>query len=376
MVADVARWSASIASRRVPPAATGPARAVLVTGATGLLGSHLVGELLRQTTADVHCLVRATDDTAARRRLDEALQRFRVNVADPARLHCVAGDIAEDRLGLSPQNWERARADIDAVYHLAAQFNFAASYASLRRANVDGFGHLARFCTEGRTRPLHYASSSAAFSTPVVTERDTPGGPDGLGIGYAQTKWVNEKLAVAAREAGIPVSVFRIGRIGGASDTGAGRPDDFFWLQLRAVLEAGSAPDTDWAPVDLLPADYVAQALVALATSAPAATYHLALPQPVTWERILKHHNVTPVDADTWFDALADRRDEQGLALASVAGLLRGGAVPTLATDETAAALRALGRPFPAYDDSWLASMIRYFTETGHFRPAQNGASR
>lgn len=374
MVADIARWSAAIANR-VPPTETRPTRAVLVTGATGLLGSHLVGELLRHTTVDVHCLVRAADDNTARRRLDEALQRFRVDVPDPTRLHCFAGDVAEDRLGLSQESWEKACADIDAVYHMAAQFNFAASYASLRHANVDGFGNLALFCTEGRTRTLHYASSSAAFSTPVVTENDIPGRPDGLGIGYAQTKWVNENLAIAAREAGIPVSVFRIGRIGGASDTGAGRPDDFFWLQLRAVLESGSVPDTKWAPVDILPADYVAKALVTLATSAPAATYHLALPQPVSWERILQHHTVITVDTDTWLDALADRRDEQGQALASVAGLLRGGgAVPTLATDETATVLQALGQPFPDYDDSWLASMIRYFTATGHFTP--NGDSR
>src|SRR5262249_25722969 len=197
--------------------ATAAARAVLVTGATGLLGSHLVGELLRRTTAEVHCLVRAADDGQARRRLDVALQRFRVDVPDPGRLHCVAGDVAEDRLGMSSRNWERAGADIDAVYHLAAQFNFAAPYASLRRANVDGFGNLALFSGGGGTRPLHYASWSAAFSaldTPVATERDTPRSPAGLGTGYARTKWVNEQLAVVAREAGIPVCVFRIGRIG------------------------------------------------------------------------------------------------------------------------------------------------------------------
>jgi thioester reductase-like protein len=394
MAADVARWSSAIAGRGPRAAsAIAAARAVLVTGATGLLGSHLVGELLQRTTAEVHCLVRAADDGEARRRLDVALRRFRVDVPDPERLHCVAGDVAEDQLGMSPRNWERAGADIDAVYHMAAQFNFAASYASLRRANVDGFGNLALFCGEGRTRTLHYASSAAAFSaldTPVVTERDTPRIPDGLGIGYAQTKWVNEQLAVVAREAGIPVCVFRIGRIGGASGTGAGRPDDFFWLQLRAVLESGSAPDTRWAPVDLLPADYVARALVTLAGAAPAAgaTYHLALPQPVAWDRILDHrraagHRITTVDAETWLGRLAGRRDEPGLALASVSDLLRGGsAVPRLATDDTAAALRALAIPFPTFDDSWLAAMIRYFAETGHFRPsaaaghaAQNGGS-
>jgi thioester reductase-like protein len=385
MAADAARWAAALASREPRGPVVTPANAVLVTGATGLLGSHLVGELLRRSRATVYCLVRAGDGAEATKRLDAAMRRFRIEITDPVRLRCVAGDVTQDRLGLAPDDWDRLCAEVDAVYHMAAQFNFAASYASLRQANVDGFGNVAGFCAEGRPRTLHYASSVAAFSASdglaTISEDDVPSSPYGLQIGYAQTKWVNERIAARAREAGIPVRLYRVGRICGASDTGACRPDDFFWLQLRAILESGSAPDPLWQPVDLLPADYVARALTELGGAAPATgdTFHIALPEPVTWERMLASataagHRITRVPLETWLSDLAAREDERGLALAAITELLRDAAQGTelaaLATDATARTLRDLGVPFPEFDDSWLTAMTRYFSETGYFRSA------
>jgi thioester reductase-like protein len=390
MAADATRWAAALALRQPPGSLVSPATAVLVTGATGLLGSHLVGELLRRSPVTVYCQVRASDTAEAANRLDAAMRRFRVEVADPRRLRCVAGDVTQDRLGLAPDDWNRACAEVDAVYHMAAQFNFAASYASLRRVNVDGFGNVALFCTEGRPRMLHYASSAAAFSPAdghaTVSERDVPRNRYGLQIGYAQTKWVNEQIAARARAVGTPLCLFRIGRICGASDTGACRPDDFFWLQLRAILESGSAPDPLWPPVDLLPADYVARAVTELGSFAPAAggTFHIALPRPVTWDRMLAFaiaagYRIKRVPLETWLSDLADREDERGLALAAITELLRGAARGTrlaaLATDATARALRDLDVPFPQFDDSWLTAMTRYFSETGYFRSGARGFS-
>jgi thioester reductase-like protein len=387
MAADAARWSAALARRTPRCSPVFPATAVLVTGATGLLGSHLVGELLRRSTVTVYCLVRAGDNAEAAKRLDAAMRRFRVEISDPRRLRCMVGDVTQDRLGLAPADWDRACAEVDAVYHMAAQFNFAASYASLRQANVDGFGNVALFCTEGRSRMMHFASSSGAFSEldgrAVVSERDVPRSPCGFRIGYAQTKWVNEQVVAQARDAGIPLCLFRIGRICGASDTGACRPDDVFWLQLRAVLESGAAPDPLWPPVDLLPADYVARAVMELGRAAPATggTYHIALPRPVTWDQMLESaiaagHRIRRVPLETWLSDLAAREDERGLALAAITELLRETALGThrlavLATDATAQALRGLDVPFPQFDDSWLTVMARYFSETGHFRPAR-----
>jgi len=129
----------------------------------------------------------------------------------------------------------------------------------------------------------------------------------------------------------------------------------------------------------MLPADYVARAVTELGGSAAAAggTFHIALPRPVTWDRMLASataagHQIKRVPLETWLSALADREDEQGLALAAITELLRDAAQGTqlaaLATDATAQVLRDLDVPFPRFDDSWLTAMTRYFSETGYFR--------
>ena len=53
-------------------------RRILLTGATGFLGSHLLLDLLRQGDAQVVCLVRAVDEEEGLKRLADALTRFRL----------------------------------------------------------------------------------------------------------------------------------------------------------------------------------------------------------------------------------------------------------------------------------------------------------
>jgi FlaA1/EpsC-like NDP-sugar epimerase len=50
--------------------------AILLTGATGFLGAHLLDELLRQTTANIYCLVRSSDTQFGQERLKKALQFY------------------------------------------------------------------------------------------------------------------------------------------------------------------------------------------------------------------------------------------------------------------------------------------------------------
>ena len=74
---------------------------VLLTGATGFLGAHLLRDLLAATGARVHCLVRARDEHAALARLRQAAERYELPVPRGERVVPLPGDLAEPRLGLS-----------------------------------------------------------------------------------------------------------------------------------------------------------------------------------------------------------------------------------------------------------------------------------
>ena len=74
---------------------------VLLTGATGFLGAHLLSELLAATGARVHCLVRAHDENAALSPASGAPPSgSELPVPRGQRVVPVPGDLAQPRLGL------------------------------------------------------------------------------------------------------------------------------------------------------------------------------------------------------------------------------------------------------------------------------------
>ncbi|WP_369027980.1 SDR family oxidoreductase, partial [Nocardia farcinica] len=83
----------------VPPVDTGD---VLLTGATGFLGVHLLRELLDRTDSRIWCLVRGRDRADGLRRITAALARYQLPHHDLAeRVVAVPGDLEQPRLGLS-----------------------------------------------------------------------------------------------------------------------------------------------------------------------------------------------------------------------------------------------------------------------------------
>ena len=97
--------------------------------------------------------------------------------------------------------------------------------------------------------------------------------------GYSLSKWVAERLISQARERGLPASIYRFGRIGGDTRSGAGNVNDFLSLMLKGCIQLGKV--TDWSGgLGLTPVNYLSCYIVALALngSKAGATYHLCPP--------------------------------------------------------------------------------------------------
>ncbi|WKB55711.1 non-ribosomal peptide synthetase [Eleftheria terrae] len=242
----------------LPATREAPVRAIFLTGATGFLGGFLLQELLQSSQADIHCLVRADDDAAAALRLRDALARYGLaEAAASPRVRAVAGHLEQPGFGLPAERLQRLAEAVDQIVHCAAVANFAYAYRQLKPANVLGTQEVLRLACRGVPKPVHHISTLSVLP-------QAPAGADAApSDGYGQSKWVAERLVQEAGRRGLPVAVYRMGRITPHSATGACNPDDLGVRIARACLQAGALPDGDWS-LPLSNVDHLARVIVRL----------------------------------------------------------------------------------------------------------------
>jgi fatty acid CoA ligase FadD9 len=255
------------------PAAPWPPRVILLTGATGLLGAHLV-EALRARDVELVCLVRGASRAEAEARFAAVLDRHGVAAGG---CQVLAGDLALPRLGLEPAAWERLAADVDAIAHAGAVVSWLARYQELRAANVLGTLALLELAATAKAKPFHFVSTIS--TAPADGDEGARLGFEAASAGspYALSKWLAEDLVRRAGAAGLPVAIYRPAMIAGHSRRGCGNPDDYVNRYLRGCAEIGLHLDLADERLDMTPVDFVAAAIAALATREPAsgATHQL-----------------------------------------------------------------------------------------------------
>ena len=270
---------------------------VLVTGANGFVGRHVVVELL-QRGLHVVCLVRSRGHTLAtdsRSRMLASLQEAKLTLTaeQSLRLRVVDGDVSRSLLGLARVLYEQLAEEVSVVFHCAAVLGFAAPYETLREANVLGTKRALEFAVCRKVKRFNHVSSLLATSLDMTNSmgRITEVSPLGdatlfpvLGAsewthGYGMTKWAQEKLVLQAFEAGVVGTVGRLGEVGPHSLTG--------WMEdgvlvdlVRETLERGVVP-TMLGSVNVTPVDYCARGLVKVGMEGwgVGRTYHLMDPR-------------------------------------------------------------------------------------------------
>jgi amino acid adenylation domain-containing protein/thioester reductase-like protein len=267
---------------------TDPAH-VLLTGSTGFLGAYLLYELIQQTQATIHCLVRSRNAEEARTKVLKSLQAYSLwNESFGSRIVPVSGDLSKPSLGISPDIYEALAGKIDVIYHNGALVNFLFPYSAFKASNVQGTREILKLASQVKHKPVHYVSTVDVFGFGeasdhrVVLETDRLAPSGSLVSGYAQSKWVAEKLVTMAGETGLPVSIYRPGVISGHSQTGTWNPNDLLWSVFRASIRLGRAPDLDLA-LSLTPVDYVSRALIHLSKQKEflGQTFHVVNPNPI-----------------------------------------------------------------------------------------------
>jgi thioester reductase-like protein len=301
------------------PSPDGPGQAVLMTGATGFLGAHLLADQLeRWPDLRLLCLARADSAQGAQERVQANLRTYGLwREAYGERIVGVAGDLARPCFGLDGPSFTALAEGIDGILHNGAQLSYTLPYSQLRAANVGGTLEVLRLATGGtRPLPVQFISSTAVAEAAAYRDREILESDDlaewqGIVLGYSQTKWVSERLVLAAAARGLPVTVYRPSLIGGHSRTGVWNADDYIHRLVRGGLELGQTLDV-MTELDLVPVDYVSASVGALAWKGEHAgqVFHLNHPQPVLWRDLLagfSDQSPQPVPLEDWLRALSEQ---------------------------------------------------------------------
>jgi nucleoside-diphosphate-sugar epimerase len=168
---------------------------VLVTGASGFIGHHLVGHLLGRGDR-VTCLVRPTSDTTG---------------LDRSRLEFAQGDMTD------PASLRAAVAQAGVVYHLAGALT-ARRPGDFHRVNAEGLAHLATACAQLPHPPVLVILSSLAAAGPSPAGRArTEADPPAPVSNYGRSKLAGEQAA-QAHAVTVPITIVRAGWVFGEWD--------------------------------------------------------------------------------------------------------------------------------------------------------------
>lgn len=231
---------------------------MLITGATGFVGSHLVEALARKGTR-ARALVRSSSDTAL-------LERHGIIP--------IVGSLQD------VESLRRALGDASVVLHLAAATR-ALSAEEFRRVNADGTERLLdAMSMGGGRRRMVYLSSLAA----VGPTRGRPVRPDDEPrplTPYGRSKLDGERAALAREE--VDVAVLRPPAVYGPRDRDL---LTFFRMARWRVLPTAGPSDR---PMQLVYAPDLAEAItVAAEPGAATGVFHIAEPVAYPWSDVIR----------------------------------------------------------------------------------------
>ena len=250
-----------------------------VTGATGFIGRHLVERLLERE-GDIHVLVREGSKDKLQRLNEEKW-------GGSDRVKPVIGDLGERGLGVSDEQVEELKGNVEHFFHLAAIYDMTADEERNDKLNVGGTRHAVELANALEPGHFHHVSSiAAAGSYKGHFREDMFDEGQKLPSPYHRTKFESEKLV--REKAKVPWRVYRPAVVVGNSQTGEMDKIDGPYYFFKAIQKARHYLP-EWFPLvgpelgytNIVPVDWVAAAVdhIAHQPDLDGQAFHLTAPK-------------------------------------------------------------------------------------------------
>lgn len=305
---------------------------VLLTGSTGSLGSYILDALVKSPKISrVYCLNRGPGSV---KRQQISLAGRGLQSALNERVECLDADICKPLFGLALQDYTKLLAEVTNVIHNAWQVDFHLSIQSYA-SQIHAVRRFVDFSAHSKfgARIFFVSSIGAVMNWPAFTGYKVDKVPEAIfedwrvpqGTGYGESKFISERiLHVAAKEAGVPSTVCRVGQVAGpVSQNGVWNKQEWVPRLIASSKHLGKLPESlggmdlvDWIPVDLL-----GRVIVELAshpasdTRVGADVFHVVNPNQTGWSKListvarhldLSGERIQSIPLEKWVQALRE----------------------------------------------------------------------
>lgn len=255
---------------------------VLLTGATGFMGIHMLHELVTTTDSKIYCTLRRTGDISAESRLRTMLFYYFDDTFDTqfaeGRICVIEADVTDP----VPSCLEGGK--IDTVINCAANVKHFSAGDDIEKVNVESVRNLADFCLRENARIVHISTVSVAGESVdgcpdpgiLLTENMLDFGQN-LSNQYVHSKYNAEHLLLTAvRDKGLNAKIMRVGNLSARGSDGEFQINfrsNAFMGRIKAYAAIGCVPfEALDAPCEFSPIDEVCRAILMLAGTARGLT--------------------------------------------------------------------------------------------------------
>jgi thioester reductase-like protein len=248
---------------------------ILLTGGSGLLGSSLLVRLLNNPKVEqIFLLLRENLDINADSRARELILKLVPPESHSRARHLIkpiSGDLLKPYLGLSLRDRWLILEKVDQILHVGASTDFAAPIQVARDFNVQGTAkvlELAMAChRQGSLKRMDYVSTAYVAGTKKgIVDESTLERSQSFANNYERSKFEAEQLVRSFADR-LPITIHRPSIVVGHSVSGyTPHFRVLYWpLKLLSKNLLPFFPTNKSAKLDIVPVDYVASAIHALA---------------------------------------------------------------------------------------------------------------
>lgn len=242
---------------------------VLLTGATGFLGIHILDNLLKNTDCIVYCIIREKYNQLPEKRLKSLLDFY----FDDSYYHLykdriivVNGELSNDFFGLSQEVYSDLQKNVDCIINSAANTKHYGNLTTFKKENVTSVKNLILFAKPAGIVLNHMSTTNISGNYLVdndicynFTENDFYIGQNYEDNVYICSKFEAERLILEEEYKGLKANIFRLGNLMARFDDGVfqkNRFDNAYYTRLIALAKLGVLPDNlkfqhlEFSPID------------------------------------------------------------------------------------------------------------------------------